>query len=289
MKVLLSIVFITFISFILMIACEKEEGIGGTSTITGKVKVREYNGNFTFMIGEYYAGDQDVYIIYGNDSVYSDKFTTSYDGTYRFEYLREGTYKVFAYSLDSAAYPLDRKMEVMKELQLPRKIRLCWWMTLLYSINQFSNHAFRKEQISSGSRSAVSQPISLEEMDKVSLMNRVDQKFILSFTDLCQIIPQLEAEYRILTICDQNVFTYKTDYYDTPGLNMFTDHHNGKLNRFKIRHREYVESNLEFLEIKFKNNKGKTLKKRVESPHFTANRLNSSSKNLLLTIRRHWI
>lgn len=110
-------------------------------------------------------------------------------------------------------------------------------------------------------------PISLEEMDKVALMNRVDMKFILSFADLCQIIPQLEAEYRVLTICEQNVFTYKTDYYDTPGLSMFTDHHNGKLNRFKIRHREYVESNLEFLEIKFKNNKGKTLKKRVESPH----------------------
>src|SRR4030042_6653904 len=110
-------------------------------------------------------------------------------------------------------------------------------------------------------------PISLEEMDKVALMNRVDQKFILSFNDLFQIIPQLEKEYRILTICEQDVFTYKTDYYDTPGLNMFTDHHNGKLNRFKIRHREYVESNLEFLEIKFKNNKGKTLKKRVESQH----------------------
>jgi hypothetical protein len=110
-------------------------------------------------------------------------------------------------------------------------------------------------------------PISLEEMDKVALMNRMDQKFILSFSDLCQIIPQLESEYHILTIHGQNVFTYKTDYYDTPGLNMFTDHHNGKLNRFKIRHREYVESNLDFLEVKFKNNKGKTLKKRVESQH----------------------
>jgi hypothetical protein len=110
-------------------------------------------------------------------------------------------------------------------------------------------------------------PISLEEMDKVALMNRVDQKFILSFNDLCQILPQLENQYHILTIRGQKVFTYKTDYYDTPGLTMFTEHHNGKLNRFKIRHREYVESNLEFLEIKFKNNKGKTFKRRVESPH----------------------
>ncbi|MBN1416417.1 MAG: polyphosphate polymerase domain-containing protein [Bacteroidales bacterium] len=109
--------------------------------------------------------------------------------------------------------------------------------------------------------------ISLEEMDKVALMNRVDRKFILSFTDLVKLMPSLQANYRILTINDRNVFTYKTDYFDTPGLAMFTEHHNGKLNRFKIRHREYIESKLEFLEIKFKNNKGKTLKKRVESRH----------------------
>ena len=112
---------LAFIFFFMMTACEKEEGVGGTSTITGKVKVREYNGNFTYLIGEYYAGDQDVYLIYGNDSVYSDKFTTSYDGTYRFEYLREGTYQVFAYSLDSAAYPLDRKIEVLKEVTITGK------------------------------------------------------------------------------------------------------------------------------------------------------------------------
>jgi hypothetical protein len=111
-------------------------------------------------------------------------------------------------------------------------------------------------------------PISLKEMDKVALMNRVDRKFILSFKDLAQIIPSLQHDYHVLTINGQNVFTYKTDYYDTPALTMFTEHHNGKLNRYKIRHREYVESKLEFLEIKFKNNKGKTFKQRVESPHF---------------------
>jgi hypothetical protein len=109
--------------------------------------------------------------------------------------------------------------------------------------------------------------ITLEEMDKVALMNRIDQKFILPFEELLEIIPKLQNNYRVLTIKEEKVFTYKTDYYDTPGLEMFIDHHNGKLNRFKIRHREYIESNLEFLEIKFKNNKGKTFKKRVESDH----------------------
>lgn len=104
-------------------------------------------------------------------------------------------------------------------------------------------------------------------MDKVALMNRVDKKFILSFSDLVEIMPQLKSEFRILTIDGRKVFSYITDYYDTPEMNMFTDHHNGKLNRYKIRHRKYIESKLDFLEIKFKNNKGKTLKKRVESRH----------------------
>jgi hypothetical protein len=108
-------------SCFLILSCEKEEGVGGTSTIKGKVKIREYNGNFTYMIGEYYAGDQDVYIIYGDDEVYGDKFTTHYDGTYRFDYLREGKYTIFAYSLDSAAYPLDRKTAVIREVTITGK------------------------------------------------------------------------------------------------------------------------------------------------------------------------
>jgi len=47
-------------------------------------------------------------------------------------------------------------------------------------------------------------------MDKVALMNRVDRKFLLPFADLHQLIPSLQAYYRILTINGQHVFTYKT-------------------------------------------------------------------------------
>ncbi len=110
-------------------------------------------------------------------------------------------------------------------------------------------------------------PVSLQEIECVSLMNRVDKKFILSFNDLLRIIPELEHTYAVLTIEGQRVFTYKTDYYDTPGFDMFLDHHNGKLNRYKIRQRKYIESDLEFIEIKFKNNKGQTLKKRIKNNH----------------------
>jgi hypothetical protein len=104
-----------------MTSCEKEEGEGGTSSIKGKVWVRDYNSSFTYLIDTFYAGDVDVFIIYGDDDVYSDKFATNYDGTYRFDYLREGSYKVFAYSKDSANFPSAKEIAVIKEVKITDK------------------------------------------------------------------------------------------------------------------------------------------------------------------------
>ncbi len=53
-------------------------------------------------------------------------------------------------------------------------------------------------------------------------------------------------------------------YYDTEDRKFYIDHHNSRVNRNKIRFREYVGSGLTFLEIKRKNNKGKTIKKRMK-------------------------
>lgn len=97
---------IKFFSGILILAlfafsCEKGPGKGGTSTIRGKIIVREYNKDFTYLRDVYPGAKEDVFIIFGDDVVYGDKFETNYDGIYEFTYLREGTYKVFAYSKDS--------------------------------------------------------------------------------------------------------------------------------------------------------------------------------------------
>jgi hypothetical protein len=108
-------------------------------------------------------------------------------------------------------------------------------------------------------------PISLDEMDGVKLMDRTDVKYALSFDDLRSILEALTCHYSVLTIKNHRIFSYRTDYFDTPDLNMFLDHHNGKLNRFKIRHREYIESSLSFLEVKFRSNKGRVIKARIES------------------------
>ena len=99
-----------------LISCEKDEGQGGTSSVTGKVVVRQYNANFTVLTEQYYATDEEVFIVYGDDQVYGDKTTTGPDGTYRFDYLREGDYTLFAYSEDSANYPSQREIAVVKKI-----------------------------------------------------------------------------------------------------------------------------------------------------------------------------
>lgn len=115
-------VFLPALLCILLIAsCKKEEGEGGNSTISGKVFIREYNQNFTFKIEQYYAPDEDVFIVYGDDDVYGDKTSTHSDGTYRFKYLREGEYTVFAYSEDSVNYPTNRKIPVIQHVKISGK------------------------------------------------------------------------------------------------------------------------------------------------------------------------
>jgi len=78
--------------------CSKPEGEGGTSTIQGKVYTYDYNGS-GILQGEFYAADEDVFIIYGDDdNYYDDSYNTSFDGSFRFQYLRPGIYTVFVYS-----------------------------------------------------------------------------------------------------------------------------------------------------------------------------------------------
>ncbi len=108
------------------------------------------------------------------------------------------------------------------------------------------------------------EPIGLQEMDKVKLMDRTDTKFVFSKGQLIEILKQVNSHYKILEIEGKRISRYKTLYYDTSGLDLYQRHHNGELNRYKVRHRSYVESSIGFLEVKFKNNKGRTIKDRIK-------------------------
>lgn len=106
-------------------------------------------------------------------------------------------------------------------------------------------------------------PITLEEMSGIRLMNRIDTKFLVNVEKLPALLEMAKADYYVQQIGDLRKAFYRTLYYDTPKATMYVVHQAGKLNRQKIRVREYVESDLMFLEVKTKNNKGRTSKKRI--------------------------
>jgi hypothetical protein len=105
--------------------------------------------------------------------------------------------------------------------------------------------------------------ISLQEMDKVQFMNRTDTKFFFHIDELESLLKSIKDDYYILQIEGVSKMPYTSLYFDTEKNSMFTAHQNGKLNRFKIRKRTYKTSGLNFLEVKFKNNKGRTIKSRI--------------------------
>lgn len=109
-------------------------------------------------------------------------------------------------------------------------------------------------------------PISINEMEDVALCNRVDSKFIMTEEELEKIFPCLENNYYVLEINGQRIFSYENNYFDTPDLQFYKDHHNGYVNRIKVRARKYVESDLCFFEIKKKEKIERTNKHRENIP-----------------------
>ncbi len=109
---------------------------------------------------------------------------------------------------------------------------------------------------------------TLAEMNSVSLMKRVDTKFILKESQLLEVLSKLYDDYKILQIDQERLMKYSTLYFDSQNKKCFKDHHNGKLNRYKIRMRKYLVSDICFLEIKKKNNLGITNKIRRQIKDF---------------------
>jgi hypothetical protein len=108
-------------AFIVLLSCEKQAGEGGTSTIKGVVMVKEYNGDFSILRDIYPAQDVDVYIIYGDDEVYGDKFQTGYDGKYEFNYLQNGKYTIYSLSKSDTILLTNELVPVFKNVEVTSK------------------------------------------------------------------------------------------------------------------------------------------------------------------------
>ena len=104
-------------------------------------------------------------------------------------------------------------------------------------------------------------------MDSVKLLNRTDTKFVIPKDLFVKLLPELKGFYKVLEIKNKRVAQYKTLYFDTDDFDFYMHHHNGWPNRYKVRMRKYIDSDLCFLEIKNKK-KGRTVKKRIKIADF---------------------
>lgn len=106
--------------------------------------------------------------------------------------------------------------------------------------------------------------ISLDDLENVSLLNRQDTKFVFHKSKLPLLLDSIKSSYRVLSIEGLNEFSYENTYFDTDDYLFYNQHHNEERNRYKVRFRKYSPSDDFYFEIKLKNNKDRTIKKRLK-------------------------
>lgn len=113
-------------------------------------------------------------------------------------------------------------------------------------------------------------PVTLDNLDRAQLHDRVESKVILRSADVPHLLSRLVVDYAILEHDGQRVQGYRTEYFDSPRLRDYHEHHNQKRRRMKLRYRTYLNSDLTFFELK-RNIDGRTVKERRSSrPPLTA-------------------
>ena len=132
-------------------------------------------------------------------------------------------------------------------------------------------------------------PVTLEEMDGVRLMNRIDTKFTASVRMLPLLLERMKSRYRVQVVGEEVVNHYATLYYDTEDVQMYVQHHNRKLCRQKVRVRHYFLTGQYVLEIKNKTNKGRTKKKRIVIDPDFFERVTEDERNVPFLKEKVWV
>ena len=107
----------TLIALVVMTGCEQEEGYGGSSRITGKVITKFYNDDYSMVIREAPAVDEEVFLLFGDNENVGDKVETSANGSFEFPFLKAGTYTVYFSSIDTT-YSNEVENVITTELEL---------------------------------------------------------------------------------------------------------------------------------------------------------------------------
>lgn len=129
-------------------------------------------------------------------------------------------------------------------------------------------------------KAATFKKIDLKGLNTIGLMKRYDTKFIFNRNMLPFVIAHLHRNYAILEMGNKRAFDYLTLYYDTEDMLFYRLHHDQRVNRYKVRCRNYVDTGKCYIEVKYKNNKDKTIKnRRLLKDKFIHPELSASSRD----------
>lgn len=109
------------------------------------------------------------------------------------------------------------------------------------------------------------QPVGLDDTGRLSLLNRIDTKFLLPVSLVPDLLFRMDGQFRVLEINERRIMNYTTTYYDTEDFLFFTQHVTGKPGRLKIRFRKYESTGVTYLEVKKKKSNSRSVKWRIEN------------------------
>lgn len=112
-------VFLLIFVVLLTHSCQKDEGLGGTGSISGTIVEQFWNDDYSLLIYEKPAVDEEVFIVFGNSEELGNRVRTNDQGQFRFKYLYQGNYRVYFISADSAAV-LNLDVEKLYQVVLDR-------------------------------------------------------------------------------------------------------------------------------------------------------------------------
>jgi hypothetical protein len=112
-------VFLLFLFVLLALSCQKSEGLGGTGSIAGTITEQFFNDDYSILIYEKPAVDEEVFIVFGSSEELGNRVRTNNLGQFRFKYLYPGNYQVYFISGDSTAV-LNMDVEKLYEVELDR-------------------------------------------------------------------------------------------------------------------------------------------------------------------------
>ena len=110
---------LTSLIVLLAASCEKSEGLGGTGSIAGTLTEQYYNDDYSLLIYEKPAVDEEIFIVFGNDEDLGARVRTNNLGQFMFKYLYPGSYRVY-YTTDDSSSLLNVDEEKLYEVELDR-------------------------------------------------------------------------------------------------------------------------------------------------------------------------